>query len=306
METERKQQKENEAKRSKEHKELMAGLMKTSQSTKRSSRRGGSVEHDDDDSSSEVESEDDAGTKTECMRMVKEPTLTKFSEKDSDIEHFLTGFERVATAYKWPEKIWVLKVVPLLTGRAIAAYANMDQGAAEEYESVKKAILRRFDINEETYRQRFRSLKKSETQSYIELGVQLKDLFRKWTATAKDSIEKLAEMLVMEQLLNDMLKELQVCVRQKKPKTVEGAATQADDYVLARQGMMKEEKRCHECRELGHLYRDYPKKKDQLRPAEEGRIKKTRTEEVFQVWWYGTHCSQMSHSEKHRILNNIA
>lgn len=51
---------------------------------------------------------------------------------------------------------------------------------------MKKAILR-FDINEETYWQHFRTRKKAETQSYIELGAQLKDLFRKWTAAAKDN-----------------------------------------------------------------------------------------------------------------------
>ena len=56
---------------------------------------------------------------------------------------------------------------------------------------------------------------------------------------AKDNAEALAEMVVMEQLLNNMPVELQVWIRQRKPKTVEEAATQADDYVLACQRMKK-------------------------------------------------------------------
>uniref|UniRef100_A0A1X7TB93 CCHC-type domain-containing protein n=1 Tax=Amphimedon queenslandica TaxID=400682 RepID=A0A1X7TB93_AMPQE len=154
--------------------------------------------------------------------------------------------------------MWVLKLVPLLTGRALAAYANKDQEAAKDYGNVKKAILQRFDINEETYRQRFWTMKKAETQSYIELGVQLKDLFRKWTAVAKDNPEELAEIMVMEQLQNNMQGDLQVWIREKKTKTVVEAATQAGNYVLAPQGMRKEKKRCHRCQGLGHLYRDCP------------------------------------------------
>uniref|UniRef100_A0A1X7U211 RNA-directed DNA polymerase n=1 Tax=Amphimedon queenslandica TaxID=400682 RepID=A0A1X7U211_AMPQE len=263
MEKERKRQSEEQKQRAKEHQELMKVLVDIMKQ-KRCGR-------DEGDSSSD-ESEDEAGE----GRVVggREPVLTKFSEKDTDIEHFLTGFERVATAYRWPDECWVLKLVPLLTGKALAAYANMDSEAAKNYQSVKKAILRRFDINEETYRQRFRSTKKKEGQSYVEVGIQLMDLFRKWTASAKDSVAELTELVVLEQLLNTMPTELQVWIREKKLKTVEEAATQADDYLLARQGMRKEDKRCHGCREKGHMYRDCPKKeqpKQGDRPAGEGQ-----------------------------------
>ena len=61
----------------------------------------------------------------------------------------------MARAYKWSEDMWVLKLIPLLTGRAMTAYANMDQEMARDYEEVKQAILHRFDINEKTYHQRF-------------------------------------------------------------------------------------------------------------------------------------------------------
>ena len=105
-----------------------------------------------EDYSSSDETESELGEDKEVRGVGgREPVLMKFSEKDTDIEHVLTGFERVATAYRWPDELWVLKLAPLLTGRALAAYANMDQEEAKSYKNVKKAILRRFDINEETY-----------------------------------------------------------------------------------------------------------------------------------------------------------
>ena len=48
-------------------------------------------------------------------------------------------FERVANAYKWPDDVWVLRLAPLLTGKAQAAYANMDAAKSKEFEEVKQA-----------------------------------------------------------------------------------------------------------------------------------------------------------------------
>uniref|UniRef100_A0A1X7VA14 SCAN box domain-containing protein n=1 Tax=Amphimedon queenslandica TaxID=400682 RepID=A0A1X7VA14_AMPQE len=102
-----------------------------------------------------------------------------------------------------------------------------------QQEHKKKCSEEHRELMRETYRQRFWTMKKAETQSYIEFGVQLKDLFRKWTAVAKNNPEELAEITVMEQLQNNMPRDLQVWICEKKPKTVVEAVTQADDYVLA-------------------------------------------------------------------------
>ena len=64
----------------------------------------------------------------------REARLQKLTETD-DIEHFLTMFERVANAYKWPDDVWVLRLAPLLTGKARAAYANMDAAKSKEFEA---------------------------------------------------------------------------------------------------------------------------------------------------------------------------
>ena len=82
-------------------------------------------------------------------------------------------FKRVAIAYHWPADTWVLRLAPLLTCKALAAFANMDREAAQGYDAVKEAILRRYDISEETYRQRFRSAKRKSEESFTVLGVRL-------------------------------------------------------------------------------------------------------------------------------------
>ena len=62
-------------------------------------------------------------------------------------------------AYEIAKKWWPFDLAPQLTGKAQQAYAALSPDDAEDYERVKSAILRRYNINEETYHQRFRCSK---------------------------------------------------------------------------------------------------------------------------------------------------
>ena len=90
-----------------------------------------------------------AALKLERDRDVKVAKLTE----DDDIEAYLTTFERLMKAYEIREERWAFKLASQLVGKAQQAYAAMNP---EDAAQLKKAILRRYDINEESYRQRFR------------------------------------------------------------------------------------------------------------------------------------------------------
>ena len=70
---------------------------------------------------------------------------------------YITTFERLMKAYDIKEDCWSFKLAPQLVGKAQQAYAAMPPDDAKDYVKLKDAILRRYDINEENYRQRFRS-----------------------------------------------------------------------------------------------------------------------------------------------------
>ena len=191
---------------------------------------------------------------TGMMRHMGQPKLQRLSESD-DVEHFLTTFERLAQAYQWPPDMWVLNLAPLLTGKAQSAYASMDMEKVREYQSVKEAILKRYDIHEETYRQRFRKAVKKDEESYAELGVRLTDMFNKWTGADKETRTKkeICEVIIMEQLTECMPTGLRIWLKERKPKTIEQVGELADDYISARKSAKEVPRRCHRCNQIGHV-----------------------------------------------------
>ncbi|XP_043996041.1 uncharacterized protein LOC122844529 [Gambusia affinis] len=143
--------------------------------------------------------------------LFKEPKLQKLSEED-DIEHFLITFERIACVCRWPKKDWAFQLIPLLTGKARSAYVHMDMDESMDYNNVKAAILQKYEINSETYRQRFRSLYVEPNESPKELYVRLKELYGKWVQP----------------------RELQVWIKERNPKDAAEAVSLADAFVAAR------------------------------------------------------------------------
>ena len=94
----------------------------------------------------------------------KDAKIAKLTEED-DIVAYLTMFERIMTAYEIKKECWAFKLAANLVGRAQQAYAALSSVDAASYEKLKAAILQRYDITEESYRQRFRSVRKKTGES---------------------------------------------------------------------------------------------------------------------------------------------
>ena len=127
----------------------------------------------------ELFAEQSAATVSARIRSTTEPIkLTKLTDED-DIESYLTTFERITAANEVNKERWSFQLAPHLTGKAQQAYAALPTDEAKDYDTLKEAILRRYDINEETYRQQFRKQPK-EGEPPQELITRLKDLATRW------------------------------------------------------------------------------------------------------------------------------
>ena len=196
-----------------------------------------------------------------------EPKVVKLTDSD-DIEAYIVIFKRLMAAYDVPENRWVFKLAPQLSGKAQQAYAALSGEAAADYSQVKEAILRRYGVNEKSYRKRFRGASVKNDETVVELCVRLDDLAKKWTKDCS-TVDKLRDVIVLEQLLLSLPSDVRVWVQEYKPKSSGAAAQLADDYIQARQvhsvastlnGVNRSGSPnqivCRKCKQRGHKARD--------------------------------------------------
>ena len=162
------------------------------------------------------------------------PKLQKLDQNDV-IEAYLVTFERAMAASEIPEGRWPYILAPLLTGKAQQAYASIQTYLADDYSEVKSAILKRYGVNIEAYRQRFRAATRGKDETNFDLVMRLEDLAGKWLVKC-ETMEEIKELIVVEQFLETLPQHLRIWLKEKKPKSAVEAGTLADEYVKARKG----------------------------------------------------------------------
>ena len=126
-------------------------------------------------------------------------------------------FERMMQVHVVEEARWALRLAPQLTGKVQQAYAAMSAEGATDYQQVKIAILRWYNISKETHHRRFRMARKKDGETLCEMVIRLYDLVRKWMAEC-ETAEAVLETIVTEQLINTMPAEMRIWVSGRKPK----------------------------------------------------------------------------------------
>ena len=93
--------------------------------------------------------------------------VPKFDEEN--LESFFDAFSKVARSLAWPENKYIILLQSVLKGRAQETYAAMSYEDCQNFDTVKEAILKAYELVPESYRQKFRKASKKEGQSFYEL-----------------------------------------------------------------------------------------------------------------------------------------
>ena len=122
-----------------------------------------------------------------------------FQEKE--VDKYFAHFEKVADSLNWPKESWVLLLQSVLVGKAQEIYGSLSVEQSSNYEHVKEAILKAYELVPEAYRQKFRNYLKYDSKTHVEFAREKENLFNRWCHSKEigQDFKKLKQMVLLEE-----------------------------------------------------------------------------------------------------------
>ena len=141
--------------------------------------------------------------KSEKLAHARDPKLPYFEESKDKMDSYLSRFEKYATANKWDKNVWAAYLSALLKGRAQDVYDRLPTKDAADFDKLKDALLKNFDMTERGFRKKFRYSRPERSETFIQFSSRLCSYLNKWLAMAKveKSFEAVCDFMERDQFL---------------------------------------------------------------------------------------------------------
>jgi len=154
-----------------------------------------------------------------------------FDEKD-DMDSHLHRFERYAVLQGWSKGVWAIYLAALLKGKALDVYARLPPDKAKDYSELKSALLKRYALKEEGYKQRFYEARADKSESPQQFIARLKSYILRWIELAgvAKTFDGLLSLMVRERYLATCSKPLELFLRERAAIGLDEIAKLAEQY----------------------------------------------------------------------------
>ncbi|VDI48566.1 Hypothetical predicted protein [Mytilus galloprovincialis] len=155
------------------------------------------------------------------IEMVKEENNTKVQQKS---EYFDAAKN--------------IRLVPRFCEKTVDKYFPQK---SSDYDTVKQEVLKAYELVPEAYRQKFRSYKKFDSQTYVEFAREKEDLFDKWLTSKKtdNNFDNLRQLMLLEEFKQCVNLDLKTHLDDKTVGTIHDAAVISDNYTLSHKRSFK-------------------------------------------------------------------
>ena len=171
-------------------------------------------------------------------RLAPAPKLPPFVEGKDNMDAYLNRFEKYAESQSWPKTSWAISLSALLQGKALDVYSRLSVDKAEDYDALKEALLRRFELTCDDFRKKFRYSNPEAGETPSQFVVRLEHYLSRWIELSgtEHKFENLVDMLLRQQLVERGGTPLALFLKERKPKTISETTSLADTYVEAHGG----------------------------------------------------------------------
>ena len=162
----------------------------------------------------------------------KIPKLPSFNEERDNMDSYLKRFERFATNAKWPKGEWATNLASLLQGKALDVYSRLSSEEATDYDKLSDALLKRYQLTEEGFRQKFRSSKQEIGETAGQFVVRLSNYLSRWMELGKvtENYAGLRDLVLREQFLTVSNRNLVLFLKERKIKSITEMIELAEQY----------------------------------------------------------------------------
>eukprot|EP00105_Crassostrea_gigas_P025126 XP_011445603.1 PREDICTED: uncharacterized protein LOC105341021 isoform X2 [Crassostrea gigas] len=172
----------------------------------------------------------------ETSRVIKGPKLPPFEDSKDNIDAYIQRFEIYATTQKWNKDTWGTHLSALLKGKALDVFARLSPETALDFNELKNALLKRFDMTEDGFRKKFRFSKPDGSETFMQFSTRLDSYLERWIQLSKTNktFDDLKDLFLREQFLLCCSKELALFLKERIPTSIQDMARYADQFAEAR------------------------------------------------------------------------
>ena len=224
----------------------------------------------------------------------KTPKLPTFVDTKDDLDAYLGRFERYAHAQKWCKEDWAVNLSALLTGRALETYYRLPEEEAGNYDVLKAALLKRYQLTEDGFRDKFFKSKAESGESASQYMARIENYLNRWIqlSDTEKTYVGLRDLFLREQFVNSCHRDLSVFLRERKLRKIEDVILAANNYQEAHGGHLcgrstqpanvqqhhqrerskvqtveestnsNDKRTCYHCQEKGHIAPRCPRKEE--------------------------------------------
>ena len=179
--------------------------------------------------------DDDSSRPALLFGKTKMPKMPFFDENIDCMDSYLNRFERFADAQGWKEDSLAMCLSALLRGKALDVYSRLPPDQANDYDSLKQALLKRYQLSEDGFKRKFRTAKPDVGEPPAQFLTRLASYLQRWVELAKveQTFEGLAALIIREQYLSVCPQDLALFLKERMPTDIAELAKLAEQYYEA-------------------------------------------------------------------------
>ena len=161
--------------------------------------------------------------------------MPAFEEHRDQLDAYLERFERFATGEKWNKIDWAIRLSALLKGKALDVFSRLPEEEALDYDKLKVALLKNYQMTEDGYRVRFRTCRPEKLETPSQFAARISSYLHNWIKMThiNKTYEDLIDLLLREQFINACSKEMTMYLKERKCSNINSMCELAEQYVEA-------------------------------------------------------------------------